>query len=360
MWLILLTSTLIASVVYILTHERARWYCFSWFLPWLYTHPKVSQFFGIQYKDDLKWTTTRAESKVFFTGIFVKILQYFTGVPFILPEEIRKPFVILQHDFAKGLDMAPYFKEIDGKTLTIKEFEAFLSRSILIETNRVFEMIDKDTENEFLKHITIVRGIIDALTGDVFHGFYLMIRHLWSTIMIFKILNMTTVEKRLFLHIPQLALINNFSKLLVRNLPGPNGQIDIDDLQPYDFLEPLSQFFVAEVNGVLTFVHRHYDHQNTAVNRAFGPKGTFQCPGAQYSIEFIKTVIRLLKTFNINVEGQAHYRIGRFKNIVNKTDIRVTFNRKSDDELRDMYEREAERAHENKIKYAHEIDSDEI
>lgn len=305
-------------------HLPFRFYVLSYFLNWLYNHPETATKLGIRYENDETWKTNRKETEIFFTGIFAKVLMKFTGLPFLLPDDLRKNFETLQAVKASEISMKPYFDEIAGKTLTIEEFEHFLSRSILKETNRVFEILDPATEDELMKHILIVRGIVDSLTGSVYNGFWLMISNMRTAFVISRILKSVEQKKRLLLHIPQLALINNFSKMILRNPPDETGIIDISKIEPCDFLEPLSKFFTAIHDNQMVFVHRHMDRRNSSSNRAFGPTG-YQCPGNVYSINFIRSTIDFLKSFDIYVEGQAKYRLGRFKNIVNKKDIKVTF-----------------------------------
>lgn len=314
-------------------YKPFRFYCLSYFFNWLYSHPKVSNFFGIEYKNDTEWMTNRIESRVYFSGIFVELLKYLTGIEFILPEGLRQQFVKEQVKHAKNIDISKYFYEICGKKLSIREFEYFLSKSILKESNRVFDIIDEKTEIEFLKHITIARTVMDSLIGSVPKGFYTLLTNIWSAVQIFRILRSAPMHKRLFLHIPQLALINNFSKMIVRDKPDKNRIVNLDCIEPYHFLEPLSKYFVAVNNGNLVFVNRTYDKQNNAVNRAFGPKGTsksLRCPGNVYSFNFIKSVLSFLQSFEIKVDGEPKYKFGRFKSIINKDNIFVTFNKKND------------------------------
>jgi hypothetical protein len=133
-------------------------------------------------------------------------------------------------------------------------------------------------------------------------------------------------QTRILLIAPQLALIHNFTKMIV------NKRGDMSDVQPYDFLEPVSRFFVAESfnheTGVtdLVFVNRKFDQRNTTNNRAFGPRG-LQCPGALYTFKFIQDVTRFLKALQIDVQGQPRYEGRRFSNIANKEEILFTFHK---------------------------------
>lgn len=312
-------------------YKPFRFYCLSYFFNWLYPHPKISNFFGIRYVDDTTWITNREESRVYFTGIFVEILKRITDIDFVLPEDVRKQFVHEQVKKGKNIDMCKYFDEINGKRLSIKDFEYFLSTAVLRESNLVFDIIDKETEEKFLKHIRVSRNIMDSLVGSVPKGFYILLTNFWSIVEISRILRSAPREKRLFLHIPQLALINNFSKMIFRNPSDEKGIVNMDKIEPCDFLEPLSKFFVVLNKGDLVFVNRTYDRQNNAVNRAFGPKGTsksLRCPGNVYSFNFIKSVLTFLQSFEIKVEGTPTYKYGRFKLISNKEELFVTFNKK--------------------------------
>lgn len=302
--------------------KRWRFYVYSYFFPWLYEHPKVSKLLGIEYENDEEWHTNRKETSIYMDGIYVGLTTMVTGMSFILPDDVRKEFMRYQKEFAGQIDMRRYFDQINGKTMKVIDFEHFLSNAVLKETNRVFQVVDEKTEEEFSKHLWTVRVIMNGLTGSLIEGFRKFMVVPYAIYKISKILKSVPQHKRLVLHVPQLALIHNFSKCIIKT------KGDMSDIEPYTFLDPISKFFILLRNGNLIFVHRHDDKKNTETNRAFGPYG-LQCPGNIYSLEFIRSILTFLKSFNIKVEGDPIYRGSRFKKIINKDKIMVTFNKKN-------------------------------
>ena len=147
----------------------------------------------------------------------------------------------------------------------------------------------------------------------------MMIRY-WKTLYeVSKILKSVPEAPRLMIFGPQLSLVTNFTKMLVRQ----NG--NLLRTEPHDFLNLLTKFFVVENKGQLTFLHRtERDFSNAPTNKAFGPAGLV-CPGAILTMHYIKSILSFLKRFDIKIEGVAIFEGERFKNIVNKKSVFVTF-----------------------------------
>lgn len=306
-----------------------RFYWLSFALPYLYDRPRLSQFFGIRYEDDKTWKTTRKLSRVYIPGIIAQLLRIFIGMDFVLPDDVRKKFEFLQSVHAKKMDMKPYFEQLLGKTITLQEFEDFLSRNVIEETNRVFEVIPKSQCDWLVLHSKALKTIVSALTIDIWDGVKTAVRNFHHVIKMSEILRGAPEFTRILLIAPQLALIHNFSKMIV------NKRGNMSEVQPYDFLNPVSRFFVAETiveEGTpteyiqLVFVNREFDRTNNTNNRAFGPYG-LQCPGALYTFKFIQDVTRFLQALDIKVEGTPIVKGRRFANIVNKDKIFLTFNK---------------------------------
>ena len=295
-----------------------RHYLLSFFFPLLFKHPKIGKFLGIRYEDDLTWTTNRKESHVFMTGIFIKLFTSFTGMDVILTDESRKKFIRLQADLGNKINIQKYLSTLDGKVLTLQEFENFLSDSILKETNDVFEIVSPQCEKLLLKKLRIVQTIVNFLVGDRVYGIYYFIKNFKEIMDISKILKSVPEHKRLLLFVPQLTLVNNFGKMLITH----NG--DMSEIEPYDFLEPVSKFMVIKAHNDLVLVSRSFDKSNTPSNKAFGPKG-LQCPGNIYTFKFIRSILEPLQKFDITVEGKPKFRTGRFNGIINKNDIVLNF-----------------------------------
>jgi hypothetical protein len=315
-------SWIIITIMLSYIVKPIRFYIMSFFFPWLYDHPRISQILGIRYESDLIFETNRKETKLYLVGIFATMFTWFTGMNIETSLHTRKDLMRLQGKYAKNITMEPYFDEVMDKTMTLNEFEDFLSRTLLIETNRVFEILDKGKEKYFLEHIKIVRLIVNGLTGGSNMSIRTMITKYKHVKELIKIMNSVSEAHRMLLFVPHLSLVDGFSKMLIKT----NG--DMLKLIPSDFFELTSKYFVIVNKGDLVFVTRHGDDRNTCVNRSFGIKG-FSCPGALYVIKFIKSIHAFLQSMDITIEGKAIISNRRFKNITNKDDVKVTF-RKSD------------------------------
>jgi hypothetical protein len=315
-YLALLCSVLLI-VIFI---KPVRYYLMSYGFPWLYRNKKIAKFFGIRFESDLEWTTNRKDTRIFMSGLFATFFTMFTGMQIETNPDTRRELMYLQGSFGRNITMEPYFNEIDGQTLTLSEFEDFLSKCLLVETNRVFLILDKEREQYFLKHIKIVRDIVNGLTGGTNNSIRAMIANFRSVYEISKIMKSVSEAKRMLLFVPHLSLIDGFSKMLIKT----NGNMSL--LQPSDFFQLTSKFFVLLNHDNLVFVERHEDKSNNGTNRAFGVKG-FSCPGSLYVIKFIKSIFEFLKAMDITVDGQAVISDKRFHNIMNKNQIKITFRR---------------------------------
>lgn len=253
------------------------------------------------------------------SGFFVKFFVKFTGVEIVLPDETRKEFMKLQQFNAKNISMKPYFSQIENKTLSVDEFENFLSYSVLAETNRVFQILDEKIEKELLSHILILKNIVNGLTGGMINGFGMFVKHFKSIYRISQIIRSVPKHKRLLLYVPQLTLINNFGMMLAIN------KGDMSKIQPYEFLDARVKFSAFINKDKIVLVERIKDTKNNnEVNRAFGPKSV-TCPGNIYTMKFIKSILAFLQSFSIKVEGDAIFEGDRFTNLMNKDKVIVTF-----------------------------------
>jgi len=243
------------------------------------------------------------------------------GMNVILTDDTRKNLIRLQRSKANDINMEEYFEPLNGKTLTLHEFDVFLSNSILKETNKVFEILNPETEAEYAKHLKIIRAIVNSLTGNAWVGIKMMIKNFQSILEISRILRSVEEHKRVLLYVPQLTVINKFSKMLVER------KGITDDLEVCHFLNLETHFSVFVNNGHLVFVKRTEDKANTTGNRAFGVRGLI-CPGNIYTIKFIQSILTFLQKFDIHVDKDPIFKGSRFVRIVNKNDIHLTFNRK--------------------------------
>lgn len=327
MWFLIAILAIIASILGMIVNRDFRFYCYSFFLPWLYDHPQISTLLGIRYVNDTEWKTNRDDSFPYIPGLIAMAIKLMINMSFVLKPDVRKRFEYLQSQKGRYISMKPYFESLCGKTITLEDFEDFLSRNIITETNRVFEIIPNDKCEWLVIHSKALRTIMSSITVSAWDGIKTAILNAHHVIRMSLILRSAPESTRILLIAPQLALITNFSKLIV-NKRGSMGH-----LEPYDFLEPVSRFFVARTveNGYkeLVFVNRLFDKTNTVNNRAFGPYG-LQCPGSVYSFGFIRDVTKFLKALRITVKGEPIVKGLRFRNIVNKKDIFLTFEKGPD------------------------------
>lgn len=317
-----LTLILIIGLITLIIYKPSRFYLLSFIFPWLYNHPRISKLLGIRYEDDQTWESNRKETQVYMPGFFIWVFTKFSGMDLILSDDIRKKTMRLQQQESDKFDMNQYFHEIDGKTITLEQFENYLAAWILRESNRVFNIIDKTQEDVLHEHVLIIKTIINSVIGNIYYGLYVIATNIISVIKMSKIIRSVPEEKRLFLFVPQLALVGNFAKTIAKTRGNFNG------VKPHDFLDLTSKFSVFINNGQLVFIKRNPDKSDNANNRAFGPKGV-QCPGAISVIKFFKIIIEFLQSFDITVSGEpAKYSDERFIFITNKDKILVTFNHK--------------------------------
>ena len=313
-------------VIYLLfAHKPARFYIFSYFFSELYDHPTVANFFGIRYVDVEKWKTSRKDSRIYSCGIFVKLLRLITGMDLRINDETIKQLIILQNKSSREINMEPYFDEIDGKILSLQDFEYFVSKILLVETNRAFKILDNETEIELKKYISVVFDVLNGLSGGMIEGIFLMLWHFKSLYKVSKILKKISEPERLIVFGPQLSLVTNFTKMIWRK------KGILKELQPNDFLDLSTKFFVFETweNGFqeLIFAKRDTrDTSNSTNNKAFGPTGVL-CPGNRISIDYIRSILSFLQLFDIEFQGEVIFKGNRFKNIVNKEKVNVLFKR---------------------------------
>lgn len=299
-------------------HTGLRFYLLSFFSTYLYDHPRVGKMLGIRYEDDRFWKTNRKSSRVYMEGLFLWMFQKWTGIGLTLEDHTRKAFMKMQPRQSRLLDMKPYFRTLLGKRLSVLEFEHFLARAILAETNRVFQIVPDETAAQVMEHIKLIREVVAELTGDHRKGAWIMLNNIGVLRKVSAILKTVEPHKRLLLYTPQLTLIDNFSRMMVRD-GGAMQCVNVSD-----FLSPFTRYSTFIVDGQLTFVSRHGDDENTHLNKAFGPRG-LQCPAAVYSVAFIRGILELLQSLHITTEGKARVQGSVFKNIVNKEEVHFTF-----------------------------------
>jgi hypothetical protein len=300
------------------------------FPTWFYNHPDIAHIVGIDMDNVFTYRGNRKNARIYSDGIFVAILRLITGMDLRVSDETRVKMIRLQRDHSKQLDMRPYFEEINGKEMTVLQFEHFLSKVLLVETNRLYNVFSEDLEKQLTAHSIVVFEVLNGLSGGMIEGFKLMFLHARTLYKISKILKTAPEAERLMIFGPQLSLVTNFSKMIMRC--KEDGEKSFDELEPNDFLNLRTKFFVFEEHNApvhrLVFLDRSKDSSDGAGNKAFGPT-YIACPGAKMTIDYIQSVLSFLKSFQIDVIGDAKYEGVRFKNISNKPEIFIKFTLKN-------------------------------
>ena len=282
--------------------------------------PRLAKILGIKFDSIFTYSKSRKDARIYSDGVFVQILKLITGMNLRVSDDTRSKLFKLQRDHSGKIYMLPYFNEIANKEMTVLEFEHFLSRVLLIETNRIFTVFTKEQEQELSTYSIVVFEVLNGLSGGMIDGFWIMIKNVRSLYRISKILKSAPEHLRLSVFGPQLSLVTNFSKMLV------NYRKDFKELEPWNFLDLKTLFFVYEEHetGHLVFLDRSADETNSVSNRAFGTK-YIMCPAAKMTIEFITSVLDFLQIFDIELKGTAIYKGSRFSNISNKADLHIIF-----------------------------------
>lgn len=370
----LLISFVLSLLICIIINKRCRFYISSYFFSYLYFYPTISKMLSIKKDHVFNYNKNRKESRIYSDGVFVNILKFITGMNLRVSDETRLNMMKMQRESSKKICMKQYFNELYNKEMNILEFEYTLSKILLIETNRLYNVFDKKQEEELAKYSIVVFEVLNGLSGGMIDGFKLMFRYWKALIIISKILKSAEESKRIMIFGPQLSLITNFSKMIMR-CKGTLDMVDGSKLEPYHFLDLQTKFFVFEEtnnykydilknifiltsifiifmfpdvnyftfifsiilyfivyykkdNHNLTFLHRDIDTSNGVENRAFGPK-YITCPGAKLTIDYINSLLEFLQQFNILINGDAKWQGIRFKNIINKKNILLKFNKKN-------------------------------
>jgi hypothetical protein len=308
-------------------YKRFRFYCLSYVFSTLYSRPCVARVLGIERNTVFKYSGTRKYSRIYSDGIFVKLLKLITGMDLRLSDKTRNEMMRLQRQHSREINMEPYFDTINDKKMTLLEFEYFLSRILLIETNRIYQVFTKEQNDELIQYSVVIFEVLNGLSGGMIDGFRLMLSNILTLFKISRILKLAPEEKRIMVFGPQLSLVTNFSKMIMRNTG------DLSKLEPWNFLDLQTKFFVFEehpdnyMKHQLVFLDRSTDRSNTIDNKAFGA-GRIICPGNKLTIDYIASILRFLQKFSIEINGDAVFEGVRFKNISNKKDIMISFMQK--------------------------------
>lgn len=321
MWVLIL-AVLVIGLYHM---KRTRFYFAMFFASWLYENPKIAKNMGIDMGDVFTYKGTRKTTRIYSDGVFVKILQMITGMELRISKDTHAKLIKMQNEHSRELSMEQYFDQLNDCEMTLLEFEHFLSKVLLIETNNIYNVFSEEQLNELIKNSSVIFEVLNGLSGGMIEGFKLIIMNMVSLYKISKILKTAPEPERLLIFGPQLSLVTNFSKMI---MTCRQENKTYGDLQPNDFLNLKTKFFafeeMTEQKHRLIFLDRKHDLSDGIANKAFGPQ-YIQCPGAKMTIDYINSILPFLQKFNIEIIGEPIYKGIRFKNISNRPDIKIKF-----------------------------------
>lgn len=302
-------------LLFIWVYKPLRFYIMSFFFEWLYVHEKIGKFLGIRYENDYDLYFKRRESYIYMPGIPRLIVEWFVKTNTTLDFDVFKKMVRFQFDISKKINFNEYILALKNKSLTLEEFEDYLSISFLKEINKELKLLSENDLEKMVKHNKLIRNMLNGLTEGSENLFLTIIKNIKNIIDLRKILLSIDLELRLFFIIPQFTILNKFVELIMNK----NG--NLEDMEFYEFVIPVS-FLTIVNNNNLYFVKRNVDKTNNFNNIGFGVKG-FQCPASQFVYQVIKKLIIDLQTCSIEIVGTPIYGNSlRFKkNIKNKKEI---------------------------------------
>ena len=284
-------------ILLIIAYKPFRFYVLSFFFDWLFEHPKVAKLMNIKIVDDLEFKENQMESHVFMTGLFVGLFTIFTGVNTALtPETIYKLHKI-QNDNNKKFDTTKYNNEIMNTTMSLYEFESWLSDISLKETNRYFDIVNNDIETKLVDNNQLIRMIGNLINKNKTSIWNIFI-NLKKIINISCILRQIPMYMRLFLFVPQITMIDT-----------QNIDIGFDN-------ESNTKYLVMMQNDDLIFVKKY---KNDSVMSA-----------DKISPKLHESIVNSLNKFDIKIVGVPEYATGKSGHITNKHNIYLTFGKKND------------------------------
>lgn len=300
--------------------KSIRFYIFSWFFVFLNDNEKIGKLLGIKYVNDNEISVFRKDTQMYFPGINVKLIEYFFLLNIVLDFTTHKNFVKLQFSMANNINFDNYFLNIKDKTMTLDEFEDYLSKMLLLEINSFIKVLTDEELIFFYNNNKIIRSLLNGILMTNGSYYYELIKNVRSLLAFRSILKKIPEEYRTFYIVPHLTMINKLMEMIVYK----NG--DFTDLQFYEFLISSSKFYNIIHKNDLYFIRRTIDKKNNHTNTGFGVKG-HQCPAAFFVTNIFKKIINLFKNYKIEIIGQIKYDSQKrfLKNVVNKNEILLKF-----------------------------------
>ena len=126
-------------LLFIWVYKPIRFYIMSFFFEWLYVHEKIGKFLGIRYENDYNLYFKRRESYIYMPGIPRLIVEWFVKTSTTLDFDVFKKMVRFQFDISKKINFNEYILALKNKSLTLEEFEDYLSISFLKEIKLLSE-----------------------------------------------------------------------------------------------------------------------------------------------------------------------------------------------------------------------------
>lgn len=300
--------------------KSIRFYIFSWFFVFLNDNEKIGKLLGIKYVNDSEISVFRKDTKIYFPGITIKLIEYFFSLKIVLDFTTHKNFIKLQFNMANNINFDNYFLNIKDKTMIFDQFEDYLSKMLLFEINSFIKVLTDEELIFFYNNNKIIRTLLNGITISNRNYYYELIKNVRTLLIFRSILKKIPEEYRTFYIVPQLTMINKLMEMILYK----NG--DFTDLQLYEFLISSSKFYTIIHKNDLYFVRRTIDKTNSYTNTGFGVKG-HQCPAAFFVTNIFNKIIDLFKNYKIEIIGEVKYDGQKrfLKNVVNKNEISLKF-----------------------------------
>jgi len=301
-------------------YKPIRFYIFSYFFVFLNENENIGKFLGIKYANDYELNILRKDTHIYFPGIITKIIEFFINYNIELKVDEYKKFVKIQHEISKKINLSNYINNLDNKIISIDDFEDLITKSYLIEINKIYSCLNDEEFNYFYTNNNITRRLLNSLTNNIFDNLIFIIKNFYTIYKFRNILLKIHNDYRHFYIVTQLTIINKITEMIIFNMNSFNN------LELWNFLISSSKFYTIINNNNLYIIRRNIDKTNNYTNKGFGVKG-HQCPAAMLVCEIFNNIILNFKNYNIKIIGTVKYSSQKrfLKNIINKQNVYFHF-----------------------------------
>lgn len=302
-----------------------KFYIFSYFFDYLSTHENIGNFLGIRYANDYEFEAKRKDIKVYIPFLFSIIMKYIFGFDSRLDHKTFKNFSNLQFNIKNKFNLEPFFTSLISKELTLEQFEEQFSIYIFNETNKITNIFSEIEAKKFLKSITFLKNTMRSFNGNFFPVIFNLIFKLDEVLNMINVLKSISSEHKILLIVPQLSLIDKFTKYIINT----NGNFENFNISSFLRSDQNSVLYLVTIyKNEMLIIKTNYDSTNSYTNKVFGIKG-FQCPANQFVYQIIDQKKEFFKTLKIEISGNIKYDTNKFKRIINGQEIKLLFLNKS-------------------------------